>query len=389
MVVHAYYPLGETRVQREAAALVDRGWEVDVVCLRWRGEVSRETVDGVTVHRLPVRRHRGTGMLAQMFEYLAFFVLAGFTLTRLHISKRFHTVQVHNLPDFLVFSALVPKAMGARIVLDLHDLMPELYTAKTGAGLNGPLARVLRLQERIAARFADHVITVTAGWRDTLIGRGVHPNKVSVVMNLADPKVFPPRRFNSKDAEGLTLVYHGTFASRYGVDVIVRALSELRDEVPRARLMLLGDGETRQELVELIGVLGIEDRVELSKGMVDTTELPDLLASADVGVVPNRSNVFTEEILPTKLLEYVAMGIPVIAARTHTVSKYFDEEMVEFFRPGDVDDLADRIRGLDKDRDRLKDLSRNAAAFNRVYDWASAASDYADLMESMADRERS
>ena len=120
MVVHAQYPVGETRVQREALALVDRGIDVDVLCLRGHGEPASERVDGVTVRRLPVGRHRGRGLAWQLVEYLAFFVLASAVLSALHLRRRYRTVQVHNLPDFLVFCALVPKLTGAGVLLDLH-----------------------------------------------------------------------------------------------------------------------------------------------------------------------------------------------------------------------------------------------------------------------------
>jgi hypothetical protein len=126
MVVHAYYPLGETRVEREALALIEQGYEVDVLCLRDQDEPAQEVTDGVNIYRLSVKRHRGRGPALQMLEYLAFFILVMAKLFVLHRQRRYGVVQAHNLPDFLVFSALWPKLTGARVILDLHDLMPEL-----------------------------------------------------------------------------------------------------------------------------------------------------------------------------------------------------------------------------------------------------------------------
>ena len=122
MVVHAYYPLGETRVEREALALVARGYEVDVLCLRAKNEPEFSDENGVNVYRLPARRRMGQGVLNQFFEYLNFFMKAFFKLISLHRQKSYGVVQLHNLPDFLVFAGLGPKLMGAKLILDIQVL---------------------------------------------------------------------------------------------------------------------------------------------------------------------------------------------------------------------------------------------------------------------------
>lgn len=388
MVVHAYYPVGETRVQREALALVDRGFDVDVLCLRDHGEPRREIIDGITIHRLPIARHRSRGLAWQLLEYLGFFLLAGAVLSGRHLRRRYHSVQVHNLPDFLVFCALVPKLTGTPVILDLHDLMPEFFAAKTGRDLDSRLVRVIAWQERISCRFADHVITVTSRWQKTLGTRAVPIEKVSVVMNVADTRLFAHSpRDRAQESDGCwRVLYHGTFTHRYGVDLLVSAVAAAADEIPDISLDLLGDGEYRDELLALITRLGLEQRVHISDGMLDASLLPDAIRDADVGVVPNRSDIFTDDLLPTKLLEYVAVGTPVVAARTPGVAEYFDDTMVAFFRPGDADALAERLRSLHRDRGRLNDMTAAAAEFNTRHDWRSAADDYADLVRRLGQR---
>lgn len=386
MVVHAYYPVGETRVQREAMALVERGFQVTVLCLRDAGEARREQVDGIDVRRLPVRRHRGSGLGVQLLEYLVFFTLVAVVLTGLHLRRRFATIQVHNLPDFLVFAALVPRLMGTPVILDLHDLMPEFFAARTEASLGAPLVRMVRLQEQLSCRFASHVITVTDGWRQTLIERGVPAGKVSVVMNVADAQVFDPAALSppSGNADGFHVLYHGTFTHRYGVDLIVAAAGVLRDRIPDLHVSLLGDGDTRAELVDMVDRLGLAGVVSLSDGMVGVDRLPSAIRDADVGVVPNRRNVFTDGILPTKLLEYVAMGVPVVVARTTTVESYFDDRQVEYFTAGDAEDLAEHIAALYADPERRRGLAEHAAEFNRTHPWHGIADDYATVVRRLA-----
>jgi glycosyltransferase involved in cell wall biosynthesis len=387
MIVHAYYPLGETRVQREAMVLVDHDYDVHVICLRGPGESRRARIDGVTITRLPVARHRGRGFVSQLLEYLLFFTLATGALTTMHLRRRFDTIQAHNLPDFLVFAAAVPKLMGTPVILDLHDLMPEFLAARTESSLNSPMVRAVRLQERLACRFADHVITVTEGWRKTLIERGVPAGKVSVVMNVADARVFRPREVPvDATRNGFGILYHGTFTYRYGVDLILEAVALLKEDLPSVHATLLGDGDARDDLLLAVEELDLTDHVTISDGMVAADQLPAAISSASVGVVPNRSNVFTEGILPTKLLEYVAMGVPVIAGRTKTVTEYFTDDQVEFFSPGDAGDLARHIRILHADTQRCRDLASRAAAFNDTHRWETISAEYASLVEQLGAR---
>ena len=150
MIVHAHYPVGETRVERQAQALLVHGFQVDVICLRNQDEAPFEFVDGVTVYRLPVRRHKQRGVVIQFLEYLAFFWLAFFKASILYWKRHYRVVQVHNLPDFLVFAAVLPKLFGARLILDLHDLMPEFYAARFCAELSCLPVQLVRWQEAMA-----------------------------------------------------------------------------------------------------------------------------------------------------------------------------------------------------------------------------------------------
>jgi glycosyltransferase involved in cell wall biosynthesis len=386
MVVHAYYPVGETRVQREVDALVAVGYEVDVLCLRDRGEPRREREGVVTIRRLPVRRHRGTGLVVQALEYLAFFLAVLVTLTLLHHRRPYDTVQVHNLPDVLVFAAVAVKRSGSPVILDLHDLMPEFLASRTGLPMRHPAVRLLVWLEQRSCRFADHVITVTDGWRDTLIDRGVPPAKATVVMNLADPRVFGGVVRSSRATargERLELLYHGTITHRYGLDLLLEALATVtRDAVP-VHLTVHGHGDALDDLRGLADDLALDDAVTFSTELLPTEELPRLIARADVGVVPYRSDVFTDGILPTKLLEYVATGVPAIVSSTPATRCYFDDTMVRFVTPGSSDDLAAAIRDLHGDADARTALADDARAFERRHDWETTAAAYADLVHRL------
>lgn len=399
MVVFAHYPGAETRVQRQTEALIDQGFQVDVICLRDRGEPATEQVNGAQVHRLPVTRAYGSvGLIKQLFEYLAFFVAAMAALFRLYPRRRYPVVQVHNLPDFLIFAAWWPKLSGARLILDLHDLMPEFFAARTGRGMDSWLVRLVAWQEGLSCRFADHVITVTEVWKQTLVGRGVPGDKVSVVMNVADDRVFKrahpgqspvDERASTGVLQPLHLFYHGNLVERYGIDLVLEAMARLGSKTPELVFTIhsVGNGPYAQYLAQLAGHLGIQDRVRFSHDLYPMSELPRLICTADVGLVPYRRDIFTDGILPTKLMEYTALGIPVIAAKTPAIEAYFDATMVRYFSSGDVAELADCIQSLYFDRQQLAQLAQNADQFNRRFNWTSVGAGYVALVKRLGSRD--
>jgi len=384
MIVHAYYPLGETRVEREAAALIDRGYQVDILCLRHPCGEAEECHRSAQVYRLPVQRNKDS-LLQQFLSYVHFFILAAFKVAQLHRRQPYDTVQVHNLPDFLVFCALVPKLQGVPIILDLHDLMPEFYASRFGQGRGAFLVKLIRWQERMACRFADHVITVSEHWRRTLIQRGVPAQKCSVVMNVAEESIFyppdDPDAYLPKDGE-LRMIYHGAIVQRYGLDLVLEAMAQVRHEIPNIHLTIVGSGDFLATLQRMTEDLGLSEHVAFEKGRM-ADKLPAIIRTANLGVVAYRNDVFTDSLLPTKLMEYAAMGMPAIAARTTAIEATFGGTNVALFEPGDVEDLARCMRMLHNSPDRLADLARGSARFNEQYNWTKLGAEYADLIETL------
>jgi glycosyltransferase involved in cell wall biosynthesis len=384
MVVHAYYPLGETRVEREAAVLIDRGYQVDILCLRRPGSAPEERHRSAQVYRLPVKRNKDS-LPRQFLSYMHFLILAAFKVAQLHRRQPYDTVQVHNLPDFLVFCALIPKLQGVPIILDLHDLMPEFYAGRFGQGQGAFLTKLIRWQERMACRFADHVITVSEHWRQALIQRGVPPKKCSVVMNVAEQRIFQPP--DDPDAylpqgDELRMIYHGAIVQRYGLDLVLEAMAQVRHEIPNIHLTILGGGDFLATLRRMTGELGLTDHVAFEKGRM-ADKLPAIISTANMGVVAYRNDVFTDSLLPTKLMEYAAMGMPAIAARTTAIEAAFGGTNVEFFEPGDVEDLARCMRRLHNSPERLAELARGSARFNEQYNWTKLGAAYADLVATL------
>jgi len=388
MIVFAPYPLGETRVQREAEALVRSGYDVDIICLRLPGESIIDFYKGVRIFRLKYRLPRGLlkggGLTEKFLKYLRFFFSAGIQVTKLFFQIKYATIQVHNLPDFLVFCTMVPKLFGASIILDLHDLMPEFYAGRFGQ-TSSFSARLILKQEQLSCRFADHVITVSEHWRQALIKRGLPPNKCSVIMNVADDQIFRKLISNQshiKPQNQFRLIYHGTFVERYGLDLVIKAIDLVRNEIPGIHLLLVGDGTYLPEIEALVKKFNLYDYVTI-KPLQLAENLPAMIHSCNLGVVPYRNDVFTDGLIPTKLLEYASMGLPVIASRTTAISAYFGDANVEFFTPGDVNDLANRILYLFHNPKQMSELAHRSENFNKIYNWDQISKEYVSLIDCL------
>ncbi len=319
-----------------------------------------------------------------LIKYVSFFIRAALRLTRLHLQRHYHTIQVHNMPDFLVFCAVIPKLLGVPVILDMHELMPELFRGQFGAR-KAWLAWLIRLQEKLACKFADHVITVTKPCWQALIQRGVPESKCSMVMNVADEKIFYPRPHANGTSSGsrkFGLIYHGTLVKRNGLDLAIQAVDRVRAEIPGVHLTLIGRGKFLPEMKRMVEELGISDYVTFEDLRL-AEELPDMISACQLGVVPIRSDPFTEFALPTKLMEYAAMGLPAVAARTPVNEFYFKNTNTEFFEPGDADDLARCLLKLYQDPNRMTELARGSENFNRQYNWLQISAEYVAMVNGL------
>jgi glycosyltransferase involved in cell wall biosynthesis len=384
MVAYSDYRT-DTRVRREAEALVARGDSVTVISLAPAGETSLADLNGVRLVQVRVRRYRGSGALTYLVNYLVFFLLASLRLAVLHLRESFHIVQVHTLPDFMVFTALVPKLLGAKVILDVHDLMPELYRSKFGLDEYHPLVRLIAWTERASIAFADRAIAVHEVHLKALVRHGNPAGKFTVLMNLPDPALFTrenPRVH--RESAGLKLIYHGTVSHRHGLQVLLQAMAILGPDIEGLELHIIGDGDGIPNLVSLVEALNLSGKVLIHRGFHPPEEIVPLIRGADVGVVPTLVDAFTRYMLPVKLLEYVALGLPVICARTETLETYFDDDMVAYFRSGDSQDLSEVIRALHRNPGRLAEIVANAEKFNREYGWEQHKSIYYRLVDELS-----
>ena len=383
IVVHAIYP-GDARIRRQSDALIAAGHEVDVFCLRMPGEAALELNAPMRIIRLPVNRVF-TGFTGHLAEYLAFAGLAALRLTGEHRRRRYRLIQVATVPDFLAFAALPIRLTGVPLLLDLHEDMPEFFRDRFAHPVLRPLLPAVTLSARAAAALATELITVHEPLRQLSIARGVPPEKISVVMNSADTRLFDParhpRRRFMEDGQ-LRLIHHSNLQRLYGLDTAIEAVARLDPSVLPHRLDVYGDGPFRQQVEATIARTGTADRVQLH-GRVPMDALPGLLAAADIGLVPSLQEPYLQYSLSTKLLEYAAMGVPIIASDLKTVRAHFTPEAVRYVRGGDPAALVDAIRELAKHPAAAARLGGEARRQAGAYDWRAQAERYVQIVERL------
>lgn len=390
MLVHGAYPLREGRVASEALAAIDAGWQVDVVAMRDPGEPAEEIVDGVAVIRLPFSHVWGAGALGTAREYLGFTAFASAKIAALAARRRYQVIHVHNPPDFLVLAALVPRLVGARVIFDIHDFAPELFALRF-RGNHGTAAtqQVLQFIEWLAIRFATAVVTVHDPYRRALEARGVPSEKITVVLNSLDERLVSEAAASAEAAapaerNGFRVVYHGTITPHYGVELLVEAAALVARDEPRLQLEIYGDGDALVQVRSRVEEFGLSDRVYLSGRFLPHPEVLKRVRSASAGVICNLPIERNAAALPTKLLEYALLGVPIVTADLPAIREHFSPHEVRFFCAGDAVDLAEALRAVMAAPDAAEARAEAARRRYEEYRWTLSARRYVELLERLS-----
>ena len=373
--------LHDVRVRREAESLVKNGFEVDCLCLRGKKQCRFERVNRVNLYRLPLSKYRGSSKMMYLLVYLWFFVLSFLAVSKCHLKRRYHVIQYHTLPDFIIFSGIIPKLFGAKLVLDMHEIMPEFYMSKFGLEMSNLSVKVLKLLEKISVSFAHAVIVINDPIKRLLLERCKSKSDITVVMNTADESLFiSDRRERSDKSNGFIAMYHGTLTELYGVDIAIRAIAKLKDKIPGLQFRIFGSETER--LKELADELGLSKNVAFI-GRVNLEAIPKYIEEADIGVISIVKDGFIDLSFSNKLAEYVSMKIPVIATRLRSTLEYFTDDAISYFESRDTDDLASRILELYMSpQKRLLQAERAYQQYQKIR-WAVMEKRYIGLIDSL------
>jgi glycosyltransferase involved in cell wall biosynthesis len=385
VLLFGVYP-NDARPRLEAEALVRQGMDVEVICLREHdAEPLEEIIDGLKVTRVPFD-HKRSSRVRYYFEYGAFILICAAKLASRSLRRRYDLVHVHNMPDVLVFSAIVPKLLGAKIILDLHDPMPELYTTIFDLPPRHWFVRLLELSERWSIGFSNLVLTPNIAFRNLFAERSGQPDKVHIIMNSPERNIFSPRKCTrppSPTKPVFCVMFHGTLLDRHGLDTAVKAVAQLRQRIPGLQLDIYGKRtEYVPHIEQLAEELGVKDLVHLH-GNKSLAEIAHAILATNLGVIPNKRTPFTEINMPTRIFEYLAMNRPVIAPSTIGIRDYFNDNNLLFFEPGDTSDLAKQIAWVYDHPTETADFTKRGRTVFSNYLWSKERRRFVTLVSNL------
>jgi glycosyltransferase involved in cell wall biosynthesis len=382
MVAYTHYET-DNRVRRYAEELARRGDRVDVVALSVGDRPPpTEEINGVTLHRIQSRKYNERHKWTYAWRLLRFFVVASIFLARRHREIHYDLIHIHNIPDFLVFAAWYPKWTGAKLILDIHDIVPELFASKFKSRAGSLYIGLLKTIEKASAKFVDHVIVSNHLWQETLVSRSVNREKCSVFLNTVDLAVFY-RRPRTRDDGKVIVLFPGSFQWHQGLDIAIEAFASVKKRIPNAEFHLYGGrGGTERGLLQLAEGLGLNGSVKIFEG-VPLDQIAGVMANADLGIVPKRADSFGNEAYSTKIMEFMSQGVPVVVSRTKIDAHYFDDETVRFFPSGDIAAMADAMVEVIESKTLRDSLVKHGYAYVDRNNWDTRKKDYLALVDSL------
>jgi glycosyltransferase involved in cell wall biosynthesis len=382
MVSYSFYKT-DNRVNRYSEALAERGDIVDVLGLkRHSHQPDVERVGNVNVYNIQGRFDKNEKTKGgYLLPILRFWLTASMQLVRKHFLHRYDVIHVHNIPDFLAFAAWLPKLRGTKIILDIHDMVPEFYASKFRLRPDSFGVHVLKKVERASAWFANHVIISNHLWYETFVARSVSKKKCSVFINRVNQKVFFKRNGIHKN-EKPVIMFPGGLQWHQGLDIAIQAMPMVVEKISGAEFHIYGDGNMKGELLALAQKLGLGETVRFFDPL-PLSQIADVMSRADLGIVPKRADSFGNEAYSTKIMEFMSLGVPMVVSETKIDRYYFDDSVVRFFESGNSKALAAAIVEVLQNDELRRRMIANAAKYAAQNSWEIRKIDYLKLVDSL------
>lgn len=354
----------DSRVRNEAIALTERGFDVTVICPTSESRKTYELFEGIHLYRYPAPFEL-PGFFGYLWEFgYSMFMMFWFALYIL-LRRGFDAIHVHSPPDMNSWIAVFFKLLfGKKYVLDTHDLSPELYDAQRDGQGNRFVKRGLHWFERRAVRWADRLIATNETQKEVQIVRGgAKPENCYVVRNgptdaFLEDDVLPTKELSSD--HGLLIGYVGVIGVQDGVDAMIQALFELKNNLNVDNFLgvIVGDGPAKEDLQKLAAELDMESHIHFT-GMIDYSEVPSYIAAFDICVTPDPSNPYNDSCTTIKTMEYMALGRPTVAFETKE-NQLTAVDTALYASRNTAEGLAEQIHNLIKDPELRESLGQKA-----------------------------
>jgi len=379
MIAYTFYE-SDSRVKQYSEALAERGDEVEVIALRREGQKKQGVLNNVNVFRIQNRAFNESSKFKYLLKIILFLINSTYFVTKRFLQKRYDIIHVHSIPDFEVFSTIFCRFLGAKIILDIHDIVPEFYLSKFGMDKTNFLFKVLLVIEKISIRFSHHVIIANAIWKERLIERAITKERITDLVNYPNLKIFSEK--NQNQNEKYTILYPGSLNWHQGLDIAIKAVDLAKQKISNIEFNIYGDGPERLFLENLVSDLNLHNIVYFHD-LVTREEIAQIIAESDIGIIPKRAVGFGNEAYSTKIMQFMACNVPVIVSKTRVDSYYFNDSIVSFFESENEHDLADKIVFLHDNAGYGKTQASKAKEFISKNNWNHKKHIYFDIIDSL------
>jgi glycosyltransferase involved in cell wall biosynthesis len=376
----------DRRVWQEATTLHANGYGVSIICPTGKGyEKHYEEINGIHIYRydLPMEAEGAKGYAIEYSAALWHTFRLAWKVKR---EQGFDVVHACNPPDLLfLIGGFFKLFSGKKFLFDHHDINPELYEAKFGR--RDFFWKLMVWLERMTFKTADVSIATNESYKKIAIERGgMNPDKVYVVRSgpmLDRLKIIPPVE-SLKHGRRYLVGYVGVMGKQEGIDLLLQAARHIVKEMGRedVHFGLVGGGTSLDEMKQMAADLGIAEYVTFT-GRVPDQDLLEMLNTADVCVNPDVSNEMNDKSTMNKIMEYMALGKPVVQFDL-TEGRFSAQEASLYAEKNDPVDMARKIVELLDDperRARMGEFGRNRVVNELEWDYEAPKllAAYADL----------
>lgn len=308
----------DRRVWQEACALRDAGYRVSAICPMLKGYTRPyEELEGIRIYRHPLPADDNQTAKTYAREYATALFHQSRLAWRIYREDPFHAIHACNPPDLLFMVALPFLPLGVRFIFDHHDINPELFQVKFQR-LNWTkrlLYRAVLLAERLSFFFSRRAsIATNQSYKHIAMRRGrMHPDRVFVVRSAPDLRRFVPVPPHPRWKHGKKFLvgYLGTIGPQEGLHFLIEAAQHLKKTRNDIGYLVIGDGPTRQDVMNLAARTGLADDIAFP-GRLDDPTMIEALCSCDVCVNTDLATEMNDKSTMNKIIEYMALGRPIV-----------------------------------------------------------------------------
>jgi glycosyltransferase involved in cell wall biosynthesis len=381
MIAYAEY-FNDARIKSYINSLISEGFSVDLFCLydvySFQNKHFRKNLRIFFINK----KYQGDRKIIYLFNYLAFFIKCFILISTKYFKEKYFVFHIHNQPDFLVFIPIIPKYFGSKIILDLHDIMIAGVLSKFASSEKHILFKLTALQTKLSVKFCDVLVFADHSQRDFLSQKGIIHNNSHVFLNLPDENYFTDSVVFRSNNKKLKLVFHGTLAERLGIDIGIKAVEQV-NESNDVSFTIIGDGDYKNYLINYCESKKIINKLIYFKPFIPVENLQKEIENYDIGIIGNKRTIISEKcMLPVKLMEYLYIGIPVIAPRLEVIQRYFSENMIEFYEPENIDDLSNKIVKLAQNPKRREELVKESKHFFEKFNRKEQEKKYLEIINN-------